>query len=375
MHNVYPHKANKCTCIMEYFLTHCAYYNFLGLINCNMTIFRFIWMSRQTHNFKAFNSAYSTLRYIQPALTKGKENLLPILNPLENQRKRFFCCKNILNWSLSWFPIRLLNFGFNFSLINITKNIINNGSRKKKNVYMVTDHFKYHASVKRKKLLGSLKEKIEKIPGKRTKVVYIVGLPGTGKRELTRQYAQHCYASRAGRNESSNVFVAMIDASNPKNFHQDLLKISEKIGITDYSTKAEKENGYNKILCEITSHIEEKKNWLLVLNDIKLDDNLKWLIGERYFKQENEKYTFDLSHLLPSSGDPSNGTILVTTCDTLAYRHHAPNTTWFNMPGEMEEDEALELLQIGSSIPNLHNCESAKNVISALGFAPIPVYW
>lgn len=339
--------------------------------NTMMTI-RFFWISRQIHNFEVHNVAYSTLKGVKPALVKSKA---PYLN-LKNQQYRSFNWEGLRKlWDVSFslFPISIL--GGEISLVkNANLNFGKASYMHSKEVCLLTHHFKYHPSVSRDKLVQSLTKTIHSMPGSNTKLVYIVGLPGTGKKELTRQYAESHYKMLTAKKATNN-FVAMINASNPEKFHQDLLKLSEKIGIADYSTKAEKSNGYHEILCKVTAHLEQKSNWLLVLNDIKLDADLKWLTGKRYIKHQRVKNTLDLSDPLPSPGDPSNGTILITTCDSFAYGHRATNTTSFNMPNGMEDGEALQLLQlaVGSEIKCLP--KSAKYVVSALGNVPTSVYW
>ena len=342
-----------------------TYILFVDLIICKMKIFRFALVPKQICNFKGLTAAFGTLQ-------QEKMRLFCIRTSFDNQRKRsfsFFAFKDLLRWTSSWLPINI-TINWQWFLFNWIKG----DKTKMENVHMFTSHL-CHKEVTRKRLLSSLQE-LEKSPISSTEVVYIVGLPGTGKKELTRQYAKDYYDMHTkGRKDRSNVFVAMINASNPEKFHQDLLKISEKIGIADYSTKAEKVDGYNKILLEITTYLDKKANWLLVLNDIKLNLNLQWLIGERYIKKQSKECDLDLSNPLPSPGDPSNGTILITTCDSYAYMHEGSNVTCFDMPVRMENDEALQLLEIGSKINNLYKSESAKKVVSVLEHAPISVYW
>ena len=346
----------------------------VGFIDYTMKTFMIVWNLRQMPSFKVSNVPYSTLRGAQPAIVKSKTNASHCLN-VKNQKCRSFNwqgLKNLWDVSFSWFPVSILGGDFslikNLTIFNVKKYDHN------KEVCLVTHHFKYHPSVSRSGLVQRLTKTIQDIPGSNTKLVYIVGLPGTGKKELTRQYAESHF-KKLSASKTSGIFVAMINASNPEIFHQDLLKLSEKIGIADYFTKAEKDDGYHKVLCKIASHLEQTSNWLLVLNDIKLDGNLKWLIGERHVKQQKVKNHIDLSNSLPSPSDPSNGTILITTCDSFAYGHRASNTTSFNMPNGMENDEALELLQFGSDIGGLHQCKSAIDVVNTLGNVPTSVYW
>ena len=321
-----------------------------------MNTSRIFCIPRRINSLKNTNLTYITFREVHPEL---KTNLLFRFS-FKNQKYR------------SLFSLSL------FDTLSIFKKEVNynfNSENHNKNVYLVKNNLKYHQSISRKNLSQSLQQTIKSIKGRNTKVVYIVGLPGTGKKELTKQYAKDHYMAKGGKDAESN-FVAIINASNPENFHQDIVMLAEKLGIS-YNFNEVERNGYYETLCKITSHLQKIPDWLFILNDIKLDTELKWLIGERSIKQHRYQNTYmlDLSNPLPSPGDPSKGTILVTTCDSSAYAHQANNTTSFNMPKGMEDDEALELLKFGSGISTLHKSKSALKVVNALGNVPTSVYW
>ena len=260
----------------------------------------------------------------------------------------------------------------NVKLQNIIKLVYpstRNIQKSEKEVYLLTDHFKNHKKVERVSLVKSLSSTILSIKGKETKVVYIVGLPGTGKKELARQYAEQQYRKLKKRG-NSNVFVAAVDVSDPTSFHQYLFKIAEKMGIfetfNEYERNAAKRGGYKDILLKLSNRLKDRSGWILVLNDLKLNKELQWRVGERHTSTDKINRTIDLDLsdvFLPSPGELSDGTIIITTCDSFAKSHHANNVKYLDMPKGMEDQEALKLLQFASGKKDLLHCESPRNII------------
>ena len=251
----------------------------------------------------------------------------------------------------------------------------------KRDVYLVEDHSKFNKAVERKSLVGKLSRTIQAMDKNKTKVVYVYGLPGIGKKELVRQFALNHYKNLP-RKKKPKKFVAMIDASDPNSFHQDLFKIAEQADVIEnygeYLNRTSKPEGYVDILSVISSRLKDRSDWLLVFKDIKLDENLRWLVGE--ILPENEDLvrkiqTVDLHKFLPQPNDPSNGTILLTTCDSYACRHYTTNVKHFHMPNGMEDKEALELLEDVSGCKQLQKCGPVKKLMQQLGYAPSSIYW
>ena len=281
------------------------------------------------------------------------------------------------------FPFKIL-FPFKVSFpfkISFTKIVNSEHIRSgEKEVYLLTDHFKYHKKVPRVGLVKELTSTIQSIQGNGTKLIYIGGLPGIGKKELARQYAEEQYKIIT-KKKHSKAFVATIDVSDPTSFDQDLYKIAEKTDIIENSGQFEKiqtPKGYNDVLLKLTDRLQNRSGWVLILNDVKLNTDLQWHIGER---KNNVKgitealQNFDLSHSLPSIGGSSDGTIIITTCDSRAKSHHAKNVKYFDMPNGMTDQEAMKLLEYASNQENLQQCQSALKVLHDLQNVPTSVYW
>ena len=243
-----------------------------------------------------------------------------------------------------------------------------NIQKDEKEVYLLTDHFKHHKKVERVNLVKSLSSTIQSIKGNETKVVYIVGLPGTGKKELARQYAEQQYRKLKKRG-NSNIFVAEVDASDPTSFHQNLFKIVETDIIEtfdEYERNAAKPGGYQDMLLKLSKHLKSRSGWILVLNGLKFNNDLQWKVGEKDSSTDRINRTTDLDLsdvILPSPGELNDGTIIITTCDSFAKNHHANNVKYFDMPKGMEDQEALKLLWFASGQRDLLYCESPRNVI------------
>ena len=286
---------------------------------------------------------------------------------------------------VSFFGFNLINFSFSFPLkisLPYKLNKVNSEHIRsgEKEVYLLTDHFKYHKNVPRVSLVKELSSTIQSIQGNGTKLIYIGGLPGTGKRELARQYAEKQYETMK-KKKYSKAFVATIDVSHPTSFDQDLYKIAEKTDIIENSGQFEKgqtPKGYKEILLRLSSRLQNRSGWVLILNDVNLNTDLQWQVGERHDNVKgisNALQNFDLSDSLPSIGGSSDGTIIITTCDSFAKRHHAKNVKYFDMPNGMNDQEAIQLLEYASTQENLQQCQSALKVIHDLQNVPTSVYW
>ena len=257
------------------------------------------------------------------------------------------------------------------------KNLILQANKIK--VHILPDYFKGHEKIQRDGLVRELSTAVKRIKGKETKVVYILGLPGTGKKELAKQYAKWQYKNK----KIGNYFVAAIDVSDPNSFHQDLFKIAENTNVIEnyeqYEVKTAKTGGYKDVLLKISSCLNGCSNWVLVLNGLKFND-LHWRVGGET-NNTNEinqaLQNLDLNDCLPLPGAPNHGTILITTCDGIAKTHKDKNVETFDMPKGMTDEEALKLLAAASGIDyqKLLLCEPAKKVIRALDNVPTSVYW
>ena len=276
-----------------------------------------------------------------------------------------------------------VKFAFNVNFDMKSKELEQHPEQRRGNrdVYLVEDHYNFSHAVKRKPIVDQLSKTIQDMNSSKTRVVYMYGLPGIGKKALVRQFALQHYENLQRTGEQKK-FVAMINASDPNSFHHDLFKIAEQADVIEnydeYLNRTSKPKGYVDILSSISSRLKDRSNWLLVLKDIKLDKNLRWLVGE--ILPENvdlvkKIQTVDLHSILPNPNDPSNGTILLTTCDSYARRHCTTNVKHFNMPNGMEDNEALELLENVSGCKPLQKCEPALKVIQELTNVPTSVYW
>ena len=249
-----------------------------------------------------------------------------------------------------------------------------------RDIYLFENHIKIHPAVQRNALVNKLSKSIQDIKGKGTKVLYVYGLPGVGKKELVRQFAKQHY-EKLEKKEAPKKFVAMINASDPNSFHQDLFKIAEQAdaieNFQEYTSMTSKPEGYQYILGKISSRLKDRKDWLLVLKDINLSEELKWQIG--YTLPENMEFkkiqAINLCDYLPSPGDPNHGTIILTTSNDDAHLHDKTHTKCVTISKEMEDEEALELLQYASGFNNLHNCKPALQVVHGLENVPTSVFW
>ena len=251
-------------------------------------------------------------------------------------------------------------------------------SQKESEVYLLTDHFKYHKKIPRVRALKELSSTVQSIKGNGTKAVYIGGLPGIGKKELARQYAEQQYENLK-RERNPHIFVATIDASDQNSFHQDLFKIVEKTKSVEnyqqYKKTVDKPGGYQDMLCKLSTNLQYCSGWVLVLNGIKFNRELHWLVGETHNIVDENLQNLDLSGCLPSLGGSSDGLIIATTCDSSAKSHHNENIKYFDMPNGMDKQEALQLLEHASNWPSLQQCDSAEKVIRSLQNVPTSIYW
>jgi len=113
-----------------------------------------------------------------------------------------------------------------------------------------------------------------------------------------------------------------------------------------------------------------------VLTDINLGEDVKWQIGHTSLESMELKRlrTINICDYLPSPGEPTtNGTIILTTSNDDDDRSQC--TKRFVMPKEMEDKEAIELLEHASGFTNLQSCKPALSVVHALENVPTSVFW
>ena len=287
------------------------------------------------------------------------------------------CKRNCSNFRVVIKIRNFINIGYKAIKGNPSTRNIQKGEKE---VYQITDHFKRHKSVERVGLVKQLSSTIQRIKSSETKVIYIVGLPGTGKKELAAQYAEQQYRKLKNKG-NSNIFVATVDASDPIIFHQHLFKIAEQMDIVEtyelYESKTAKPGGYKDILLKLSSLLKNRSDWILVLNGLKFNNDLQWRVGERSSSTNeiNRIKDLDLSDVfLPSPGELNKGTIIITTCDSFAKRHYSNNIKYLDMPEGMEIQETLQLLRIASGQKDLKRCEAVENVIQDLQGCPTSIY-
>ena len=256
--------------------------------------------------------------------------------------------------------------------------IVSPNESSKKEVYLLTDHIKSHEKVPRVRALKELSSTVQSIKGNRTKAVYIGGLPGIGKKELARQYAEQQYENLE-RERNRQIFVATINASDPNSFHHDLFKVIEKTKVVEnyqqFEKNVEKPGGYKDMLYKLSTHLQNCSGWVLVLNGIKFNTELHWLVGETHNVVNENLQSLDLSDSLPPLGGSSDGLIIATTCDSFAKRHFNKNIKYFDMPNGMDKQEALQLLEHASMRQSLQQCDSVEKVIHSLQYVPTSIYW
>ena len=292
-----------------------------------------------------------------------------------------YICKRYFSDLTPAAAIYLVNSAVNIitKFVNKIKTVSKSRSGERE-VYLLTDHFKYHKNIPRVDLVKNLSSTIQSIKGNGTKLIYIGGLPGTGKKGLARQYAEQQYEN-IKKKKNLQAFVATIDVSDPISFCEDLFKIAEKTDIIEnrnqFDKKIKKIGGYKEILLKLSSRLQNRSGWVLVLNGVKFNTELQWRVGEKGHNKVNEMnealQNLDLSDVSPERS--SNGTIIVTTCDYLAKGHHAKNVKYFDMPTYMTDQEAMQLLEYASDQQKLQQCQSAWKVIHSLQNVPTSVYW
>ena len=299
----------------------------------------------------------------------------------QNVSSPFYMCKRHLHANIGNLTMDFTKQNRMFQKFKKVYQSTSNIQKGEKEVYLLDDHFKNHKKVERVNLVKQLSNTIQSIKSKETKVIYIVGLPGTGKKELAMQYAEQQYKKLKKRG-NSNIFVATVDVSNPITFHQNVFKIAEKMGIIEtfeqYELKSAEPEGHKRILSKLFSHLKNHSDWVLVLNGLEFNNELKWRVGVKHSRSDEMNRTIDLELkevFLPSTGECSDGTIIITTHDSFAKRHHANNVKYLDMPNEMEYQEALQLLQIASGEEGLLPYESARKVILDLHGVPTSIYW
>ena len=126
----------------------------------------------------------------------------------------------------------------------------------------------------------------------------------------------------------------------------------------------------------MSTYLQNCSGWVLVLNGIKFNKELHWLVGETHDIVNENLQSLDLSDSLPPlGGGSSDGLIIATTCDSSAKRHFNKNIKYFDMPNGMDKQEALQLLEHASMRQSLQQCDSAEKVIRSLQYVPTSIYW
>ena len=132
--------------------------------------------------------------------------------------------------------------------------IVSPNESGKKEVYLLTDHIKSHKKVPRVRVLKELSSTVQSIKGNGTKAVYIGGLPGIGKKELARQYAEQQYEYLI-KIRNPQIFAATINASDQNSFHHDLFKVVEKTKVVEnyqqFKKNVDKPGGYKDMLYKL----------------------------------------------------------------------------------------------------------------------------
>ena len=186
--------------------------------------------------------------------------------------------------------------------------------------------------------------------------IYLSGNPGCGKTQLARQIGEQFFTRESGESEGLT-FVVTLNAETLETLANSYLSHAKQLGITEYAlTKlatAEELNPKERIQqlrCLIFPQFKQFSKWLIIADNVF---NLS-LVYE-YLPQT-------------ASEECGHGQVLITTQDTSAIPTNAPHTYHQSLSEGMQPEDAVELLNQVSEMPN---SEEAKTVADALDYQPL----
>ena len=186
--------------------------------------------------------------------------------------------------------------------------------------------------------------------------VYLSGNPGCGKSQLAREIGQQFFSERRD-NDEDLIFVATLNTENVDTLADSYITLGRQLGITEYaltsleSLKREKPiEAIQQLKCLIFPKAYNFTKWLLIADNVI---DLRLVRG-----------------LLPQSGSKEwgHGQVLITTQDSATIPQNAPHTYHESLSKGMRRDEAIELLETVSQIPEK---DQAENIAELLDFQPL----
>ena len=186
--------------------------------------------------------------------------------------------------------------------------------------------------------------------------VYFSGNPGCGKSQLAREIGQQFFSERSEDNEDL-IFVATLNTENVETLAESYITLGRQLGITEYaltsleSLKREKPiEAIQQLKCLIFPKVCNFTKWLLIADNVI---DLRLVRG-----------------LLPQSGSKEwgHGQVLITTQDSATIPHNAPHTYHESLSKGMRKDEAIELLETVSKMPEQ---DQAESIAELLDFQPL----
>ena len=186
--------------------------------------------------------------------------------------------------------------------------------------------------------------------------VYLSGNPGCGKSQLAREIGQQFFSEQKD-NDEDLIFVATLNTESVETLADSYFTLGRHLGITEYALtsleplKREKpKDAIQQLKCLIVQKAHNFTKWLLIADNVI---DLRLVRG-----------------LLPQSGSKEwgHGQVLITTQDSATIPQNAPHTYHESLSKGMRRDEAIELLETVSQIPEQ---DQAENVAELLDFQPL----
>ena len=186
--------------------------------------------------------------------------------------------------------------------------------------------------------------------------VYLSGNPGCGKSQLAREIGQQFFSERKDDDEDL-IFVATLNTESVETLADSYFTLGRHLGITEYALtsleplKREKpKDAIQQLKCLILPKAHNFTKWLLIADNV-IDLSL-------------------VRGLLPQSGSKEwgHGQVLITTQDSATIPQNAPHTYHESLSKGMRRDEAIELLETVSQMPEQ---DQAENIAELLDFQPL----
>ena len=186
--------------------------------------------------------------------------------------------------------------------------------------------------------------------------VYLSGNPGCGKSQLAREIGQQFFSERKDDDEDL-IFVATLNTESVETLADSYFTLGRHLGITEYALtnleplkRVKPKDAVQQLKSLILPKAYNFTKWLLIADNVI---DLPLVRG-----------------LLPQSGSKEwgHGQVLITTQDSATIPKNAPHTYHESLSKGMRRDEAIELLETVSQIPEQ---DQAENVAELLDFQPL----